>query len=188
MVVEPVQGKARPQRRLHQNVLKTSPEGGAPDSPPLLHRGRWRRSHVGDLHALASAVASSNSGVVICSIFNRGYREMAANWMYSLSRFGGVKEALLVAFDEESLVECLALDFTCFDGALLFPKDVLPYQPETYYPGDQEWYRVSASLLSLILHIRAPDHSAHTVGVDTAKSDSSSDQPELHSDIQVRYL
>ena len=80
--------------------------------------------------------------VSLCSVFNLGYREMAANWMYSLSRFAGVKEALLFAFDEDSLEECLALGFLCYDGSVFYPEDIPPHQPKAYYPGDQEWYRV----------------------------------------------
>ena len=43
------------------------------------HRGHWLRTNTQHLENLAAFVAS-NSGVVVCSVFNKGYREMASNW------------------------------------------------------------------------------------------------------------
>ena len=113
--------------------------------PALPHRGHWLRSNVESLHNLATFVSSS-SGVVACSIFNRGYREMAANWMHSLARFGGIKEALLFSFDEECLRECLALGIACFNGQRLFLNGISlnsTYHPDS--PADvanQHWNKV----------------------------------------------
>ena len=102
-----------------------------------LHRtGHWYRSRVNDLRALAGLISAATpilplgssrafsplGGVVICGVLLKGQREMAANWMYSLSRFGGVKEALVFSFDEDSLEECLSLGFVCYNGMPLVPS------------------------------------------------------------------
>ena len=104
---------------LHERISMMVGEK-SPSPISLLHRGYWLRTHVHDLDSLAAF--TSQSGVVVCSVFTEGHREMAANWMYALSRFGGVREALLFTFDEDSLRECLVLGFACYDGLMLMSE------------------------------------------------------------------
>ena len=69
------------------------------------------------------SASSPSSSTATFSIFSRGYRELSANWAYSIGHFGGVKDVLLFTFDDESLMECLTLGFVCFNGRLLFPNN-----------------------------------------------------------------
>ena len=94
-----------------------------------------------DLSSLAAFV--SQSGVVVCSVFSSGFREFAANWMYSLSRFGGVKEALLFTFDEGSLRECLNLGFACYIPERNMIAEMGSTADKTIEYGSQKWTDVS---------------------------------------------
>ena len=124
-------------RLLEANMAVAEP------SSPQFHRALWLQTHVHDLSSLAAF--TSQSGVVVCSVFTEGHREMAANWMYALSRFGGVKEALLFTFDEDSLRECLVLGFACFDGLTLLPnKRSKPAEASEIQYGDSQWFDVSS--------------------------------------------
>jgi hypothetical protein len=109
------------------------------------NRGYWLRSNVQNLSNLVKF--ASQSGVVVCSVFTRDQRELASNWVYSLTRFGGIKEALLVTFDQGSLVECLTLGFVCFDGLTLLPpvrSDTIIGQETTeeVQYGGRYWFQV----------------------------------------------
>ena len=83
---------------------------------------------------------ASDSGVIVASVFNLGYREMATNFMYGATRFGGIKEILMFTFEDESLWHCLSLGFACYNGKLLFPEDP-GHSAESSY-GDPKWFKV----------------------------------------------
>ena len=127
-------------RRLHKHH-RTLSEENEPQDGKFFHRGRWLRRNTGNLEKLAAFVAS-DSGVVVSAVFNLGYREWSANFMYGATRFGGIKEILMFTFDEESLLSCLTLGYACYNGKLFFPEDP-GLQKEASY-ADGKWFQVSA--------------------------------------------
>ena len=119
-------------------------EAGGPGTA-FFSRGYWLRSNVQNLSNLVKF--ASQSGVVVCSVFTKDQREMATNWVYSLTRFGGIREALLVTFDEGSLLECLTLGFVCFDGLTLLPpvmrsNTVIGQEADEVQYGGRHWFEV----------------------------------------------
>ena len=125
-------------------VLAGSTTDIDPTAAAQTNRGYWLRLNTNHLRNLASFVSFS-WGIVVCSIFNSGDREMAANWMYSLTRFAGIQESLLFTFDEESLRECLTLGFACFDGRLLFPDGKARLSFEGRHSGEDYWNQVKGT-------------------------------------------
>lgn len=85
---------------------------------PSVDRGRFLRHNTNNLDALLHYVVDGGPYVTL-SIFNKAYREFAANWAYAITRFGRVRNVLVAAYDDASLVECLNLGFACYNGTSL---------------------------------------------------------------------
>ena len=106
-------------------------------------RDAFLRSNTGNLARLAAFV-STGSDVVVVSVFNQGFAEIAANWYYAARRFGGIKEVLLAVFDRESLHTCLAMGFVCFDATTLplFTLTAMGHKPEVAEFGGSQYNKV----------------------------------------------
>ncbi|GAX83276.1 hypothetical protein CEUSTIGMA_g10702.t1 [Chlamydomonas eustigma] len=100
--------------------------------------GRYLRENTHNLPGLASYAA--DGGIVVTSIFSRGYREIAANFMYSLVRFGQVHRVLMATFEESSLLECLSLGFICFDASGLLKESLSTNQDIQY--GSAQYHKL----------------------------------------------
>ena len=117
---------------LHHRTL--SEENNEPKDGKFFHRGRWLRRNTRNLEKLAAFVAS-DSGVVVSAVFNLGYREWSANFMYGATRFGGIKEVLMFTFDKGSLLSCLTLGYACYNGKLFFQKSSFSKKETSHEDG-----------------------------------------------------